>query len=261
MDISELMATYATKEVMTVMAAIGVAVAGWKAASKTWGVVSSFAQKASFMGFVSGMLLLSGLGVTGLGIGELESRSDTPTAENSPLEAAALEEAIRPGIKNDELVQLLTGENHVSVELTKEVLDYARNRDGFLPDEKLLELAQESPEALTALIDLMKIREERIAKQIDSSRENAVAVSAAETSSDPFAPVSLTSYDSSQAEAYELVEADEAVIKNADSMMSKPMAWLCIMLGIGASGSGITCFLCRNNRRNEHDPHYRNVRA
>ena len=249
---TEMLAQYATKEVLTVLAALGVAWAGWKAASKTWGVASSFAQKASFMGITAGVLLLTGLGVTGLGVGELASRGDAET-DNEITRAAQIEEASRPGFKNDQLIALLTADNNVSTELTRQILDYARNRDGVLPDQKLLELAEKNPEALTALIELMKAREERVARQYEYAR----------TQHQQDGQVRLTSYDgigtdASQIESeFNLVEADETTIKNADSLMTVPMAWLCILLGVGASGSGVTCFMCRNSRRNPEDPHFR----
>ena len=247
---TEMLATYATKEVLTVLAALGVAWAGWKAASKTWGIASGFAQKASFMGITAGVLLLAGLGVTGLGVGELSSRGSN---DNEVTRAAQIEEASRPGFKNDQLLKLLTADNNVSTELTRQILDYARNRDGVLPDQKLLELAEKNPEALTALIELMKAREERVSRQYEYARSQNHQASES---------VRLTSYDGEGTSAasienqFNLVEADQATIKNADSLMSRPMAWLCILLGIGASGSGVTCFFCRNSKRNPDDPHY-----
>lgn len=244
--ITELLANYATKEVLTVITALGVAWVGWKAAAKSWGIASSFAQKASFMGITSAILMLTGLGVTGLGIGELSSRVDSDPVSH----ATAIEEASKPGFKNDQLIDLLTSKNTVSTELTREVLNYARNRDGQLPDHKLLELAEKNPQALTALIELMKAREERAIQQYEFVNRT---YKTRDTQN-----VSLTTYETDSANTeFNLVEADESVITNADSLMSVPMAWFCILLGIGGATSGVTCFACRKSKRNPDDPHFK----
>lgn len=256
---TEMLTQYATKEVLTVIAALGVAWGGWKAASKTMGLVSTFAQKASFMGITAGVLLLVGLGVTGLGVGELASRGSGPAADEIT-QAALIEEASKPGFKNDQLLTLLTSDNNVSTELTREILDYARNRDGQLPDQKLLELTENNPEAITALIELMKAREDRIAKQYEYARtQHADSVKSMTANLDE--PVYFVPYDeytktSDNKSEFNLVEADETTIGNADSLMSVPMAWLSILLGLGGTISGVTCFMCRNNKRNSEDPHH-----
>ena len=74
-NVGELMQQYATKEVLTVVAAIATAWIGWRAAVKSVGMVKGFANKASFAGLTSAFLLIAGFAALGLGIGELASRS------------------------------------------------------------------------------------------------------------------------------------------------------------------------------------------
>lgn len=211
-QVTDVLANYATKEVLTVFAALGVAWVGWKAAAKTYGVASAFAQKASFMGITAGVLFLAGTGITGLGIGELVSRVDIEDTGS---------------FKNDQLLKIVNDDN-VSLEVAREILTYAQNRDSQLPDsdQKLVDLVESNPESLTAFIELLKAREERIGKQVKA---------------EDF--VTLTSYDSpSDLKEFDLVEANEVTVQDSSTLMNVPLAWLCIMLGIGGAITGVTCF-------------------
>lgn len=114
-QMGEFLTQYATKEVFTVIGAIVVAAMGWKAAKGTLGFFGGIAKKASFMGLASTLLVITGMGVTGLGVGEFGSRPS--------------ESAKQSGLSNDQLVKLLTNEHRVDPDLMKQALDYARERD------------------------------------------------------------------------------------------------------------------------------------
>lgn len=132
-QIGEVLGQYATKEVLTVMGALVTAWLGWKAAKGTYGMVASIAKKASFMGLASAAMLTVGLGVAGLGIGELNSRPQVK------------EETNVVGLTNDDLLEIVDNEK-ASPELVKAILEYAKARDksDSKPATKV-ELAYEDP--------------------------------------------------------------------------------------------------------------------
>jgi len=115
-QIGEILSQYATKEVLTVIGALVTAWIGWKTAKGTYSMVAGVAKRASFLGLASAVLLAAGLGTTGLGIGELNSR---PTTEA---------EAETIGMSNYDLLRIIKS-NKVSPEIVKEVLRYAEIRD------------------------------------------------------------------------------------------------------------------------------------
>lgn len=236
----------ATKEVITVLAALAVAWTGWKTASKGWGVASNFAQKASFMGLTATLLILGGLGATGFGVGELTTRMGNDQEIKSPEEIAAMQEASTPGLKNKELIELLKSDSTVSTELTKEVLAYARSRDGQVPDTELLKLAEKNPEHLPVVIDLLKAREVRLAKQVETNRDNLQTKKG----------VVLTSLDQKPEGEQTEVQLVEAEKPKKESLVTPQVAWMNILFGIGSVISGFVVFLCRNATPNPHDPHH-----
>ena len=129
-----------TKEVITVLTVLVTAWAGWKVAAKSAGMVAGWAQKCSFLGLVSAVMLVTGLGSATVGIGDLACRSAKfmSTTDNTP--------AIAMGDK--ELIELAKNN---SKEVVEEVLSYARNRkSGELPANYNRDHL--SPQALAAIV-------------------------------------------------------------------------------------------------------------
>lgn len=128
-NIGELMQQYATKEVLTVVAAIATAWVGWRAAVKSVGVAKGFADKASFAGMTSAFLLIAGFAALGLGIGELASRSGDGGGEG-------VVEAVETQLTNEQLVVLATSERTNDLE---EILRYAETRDKAARERQILQ--------------------------------------------------------------------------------------------------------------------------
>lgn len=160
MDIVSGIAKYATPEVLTVVGALFTAWIGWKAASKSMGLVGGFIQKCSFLGLTAAVLFVAGLGSTGVGMGEVVARiSDSPSKERDV------------GITDDNLIKM--AEKCNDKELAKVYLAYAQQRDAknkgrtstAADTERLAQLVEkatpENREAVVALIKLMQAREER----------------------------------------------------------------------------------------------------
>ena len=125
-NIGELMQQYATKEVLTVVAAIATAWVGWRAAVKSVGVAKGFAGKASFAGMTSAFMLIAGFCALGLGIGELASRSG----------GEEVVEAVETQLTNEQLVVLATSERTNDLE---EILRYAETRDKAARERQILQ--------------------------------------------------------------------------------------------------------------------------
>lgn len=119
-NIAQLMSDYATKETMTVVAALATAWIGWKAAAKAVGMAQGFATKASFAGLTSAILVIAGFGGLGIGIGELATRTGGEEEQiNRPDETQ---------LTNDQLIALATNKN-TSKESLEEILQYTTARD------------------------------------------------------------------------------------------------------------------------------------
>lgn len=122
-QIGEFLQQFATKEVLTVIGGLVTAWVGWKAASKSLGFVSGIAKKATFMGLAAATMFMVGLGATGLGIGELQTRP-----ESGPV-------AKKVGLSNDDLLKIVRNE-HPNPDIVKAVLEYAKDRDNKVNKEK-----------------------------------------------------------------------------------------------------------------------------
>lgn len=113
-QIGSFLASYATKEVLTVFGAIAASYVGYKAAKGSLGMIANVAKKASFMGLASALLVMVGLGTTGLGVGELRTRPSQDIHQN--------------GINNAELMKIASSEK-ITPESLKMILAYAEQRD------------------------------------------------------------------------------------------------------------------------------------
>ena len=180
-NIGELMQTYATKEVLTVVAALATAWMGWKAATKTVGMAKGFATKASFAGLTSALLLLAGFGGLGMGIGELASRGG---GEKEEVQAKPVEIQLT----NKQLVKLATSANANDLE---EILKYATARD-------------------------------KAARESTPPSQDAVA----------YTPVAFANERPYEELPFEVKEQDVAT--NDESIMTTPMAWTTIGLGLAS---------------------------
>ena len=140
-NVGELMQQYATKEVLTVVAAIATAWIGWRAAVKSVGMVKGFANKASFAGLTSAFLLIAGFAALGLGIGELASRSSG---------GEEVIEAVETQLTNEQLVVLATSEKANDIE---EILKYAETRDKAAREYQALQIQKPAPAAIFAVSD------------------------------------------------------------------------------------------------------------
>ena len=99
MQVGQYLSQYATPEVFSVFGTLAALWVGYKIAGKTTSVIAGVAKKASFMGLASALLLTAGLGVTGVGIGELQSRPDT-----------AKKTAVATSLSNADLLKIATSE-------------------------------------------------------------------------------------------------------------------------------------------------------
>ena len=130
-QIGEFLSQYATKEVLTVIGVLATAWMGWKVAAKSLGFVSSIAKKASFMGLAATVMLIGGLGTTGLGIGELWSRPEPVKQTNVAL-------------SNDDLLRIIRNESS-NPEVIKTVLEYAKQRDKIQQEERTVAAKVSNP--------------------------------------------------------------------------------------------------------------------
>lgn len=218
-ELANNLSQYATSEVVTVLAALATAWIGWKAASKSVGVAKSIAKKATFMGLASTIMLVSGLGVGGLGIGEIMSRQDSPNG----------------GISNIQLQELVSNESVSGKEL-KSIIEYVNHRDkqNSLSNQQIMDLAKSTDsQQLTAILAYISDRD-----KVNDKQE--------------YIPVSFSDEVKDKVEI--APTSDE--IKNSESIMTLPYAWMTALAGIGLTLGGVTCFSCRNNKRNVDDPHH-----
>lgn len=112
-QIGSFLSQYATKEVLTILGTGVTAWAGWKTAKFSYGVISSLAKRASFLGLASAVLLTVGLGAAGFGVGEINVRPENHGEH---------------GISNQQLAQIAKTPM-ISPEVVKEILSYAKARD------------------------------------------------------------------------------------------------------------------------------------
>jgi hypothetical protein len=202
-NIGEFMQQYATKEVFTVVAALATAWVGWKAATKTVGMAKGFAQKASFAGLTSAFLLFAGFGGIGVGIGELASRSGEVDDPNKPAETQ---------LTNEELVNLATNSSTDGDRL-EEILKYTTARDAAARTASTQPLPTKFTDAAG-----------RVWKTSDDQLGTAEVASYIPTGGRPYEEL-----------PFEVAEQEEqSAIKNDESVMTTPMAWSSIGLGLAA---------------------------
>ena len=226
-QMGEFLAQHATKEVLTVFGAIAATWVGYKAAKGSLGMIASVAKKASFMGLASALLLAVGLGSTGFGIGELRSRPTQPAIQTN-------------GIGNAELLKIALTKDH-NPETVKAILAYAEQRDG----KKGKKVASVSEAKLVTF-------------RIEGDKMIPVSTEQPEVKQEAQWPAN--NYD----EDYAGVTIDpvkESAVKAEESVVSIPIAWSLMGLGLAASLSGFAVFANRHNQRNIADPHHPQYRA
>ena len=212
---------YATKEVMTLLGMAVMLYAGFRVAKGSYGIVTGIAKKASFMGIVSAVMIAAGLGATGFGIGELETRP-TPDQHETPV----------AGLTNVQIERIA-----------------------------LSDTAKNNPEVIEKLLEYAAKRDAAASEKVANNHEDANFVSF-KISGDKIVkleqPVKRVAYDES------LVTIDpvkEASVKAEESIVSMPIAWTLIGLGIASTISGATVFLNRHNKRNTDDPNHPNYES
>jgi len=115
---------FATKEVFTVLAAVIAIWLGWKTSRKIAGFAIALVKNTSLLGVISALLLLTGFGTSGIGIGELASRVEPDRPEVGAL-------------TNQDLLALA---NCDSDEL-ESIIDYAVMRDALQDPEKVVTMS------------------------------------------------------------------------------------------------------------------------
>lgn len=223
-QVFEFASQYVTKEVISVLALLVTAWMGWKAASKSFSFVAGVARKASYTGIAATGLLAAGLGATGLGIGELWSRP-------------SLDSTNAVGIDDDKLLKVATDPN-TDEAIVKEVLTYASKRD-----ERTSQKMQDKSD----LAFVLKINDDGTLRAEKTSVVNA----GLEIPIAPPTPAPLTE-DEIQVEP-----VVEAALTAEESLVTIPIAWMLIGLGLAGSIAGTTVFVTRNDRKNPEDAHAR----
>lgn len=150
---------FVTPEVITVFGALAAAWAGWKIAAKGIGLVGALAQRVSFVGMVAAILFMSGIGITGVGAGDVASRMSSSETK---------------GMSNNDLLNLASRCN--DKEIFKSITEYARVRDGDKTENDrilaaLVEKSQQSGDkdnkALVAYMEYLKSKENTNARKTE----------------------------------------------------------------------------------------------
>jgi hypothetical protein len=231
-EILQQLSKYATPEVITVFGALLVAGLGWKAAQKSAGLLGSVAQKAGFLGVTAAILFMTGVGSTGLGVGELVCR-----VTNSPSNPKD------KGINDEKLLQL--AEKCHDKDMAKLLMDYARVRDG--------DTGNEDVRVLTSLIERQMTNcstekdREANAKSLNtfieylSARErnkNGTATAVLNKESLVSLTTTVPGEPTIQPKEHPSLFAK---LTNNDSLLSIPWAVGLIGLGIGGIFCGVVC--------------------
>lgn len=232
-EILQYVGRFATPEVFTVIGALLTAWIGWKVTSKTIGLFGALAQKASFLGLTAAILFITGIGTTGLGIGELAARWGASPSKPDKL-----------GM-NDSMLTVLTEKCH-DKEMAKLILDYTRLRDADPKAEEMRTVTQliernmgaglgekereANARALSSFMDYLKVREE------NKSPQKGVMV--ASTSNDTSLLANIKSLPETNAPTTPVKE-------NKDSLLTIPISLSLVGMGIGAAICGICCFNLR----------------
>jgi hypothetical protein len=199
-EFGELITPFLTKEVVTVIAAIGVAWIGWKAACKGTQLASGFASKASFAGLTAASLLFVGMGGVGVGVGELASRTGG--------EADALQpEQVQ--FTNKELMKLAQ-DTDMNQSVLEEVLKYTTARDTAARERSTQKVDADGNLWVLAT------------PEYDFESQGVIQTS--------YSPPKLPTKP--QDLPFEVAEVD--AMKNEESIMSTPMAVGSIFLGVAS---------------------------
>lgn len=204
----EMVQPFLTKEVVTVIGAIAVAWVGWKAAVKGTQLAGNFASRASFAGLTAATMLMAGLGGIGAGIGELASRNGSPDEEKP----------VQTQLTNEQLVNLATNES-TNRESLSEILSYTQARDSA------------TRKAVNHVMD----------------REGNIWVRSLDAGKIATGDTLPVSYQKPQNQTpndlpFKVTEVEKSAIKNDESIMSTPMAWTSIALGLGSVVAGAFVF-------------------
>lgn len=239
------MSEYATPQVMTVAATIAALWLGWKVTSGTLNVAGNFARKASFAGLASVLLMVSGLGGLGYGVGEIGSKM-----KNDPTPANGVPHV---GFTNDELLDLAKNEK-VRIDVLEKIVAYARSRDGnvaSVSEAEVLKMIaeQKDPEVIKAIL-----------KVYDSYRERVDGQYAKMTAVPEKKMVAKVDYDLTtvSSDPFKIITEDETKATVSPDSTSIKYGWMSALIGAGLLVSGIGVFATRNNQRNPADPHHPN---
>lgn len=230
---------YMTTEVITVLGAMFAVWLGYRITGKVWSGARALAERCTFLGLTAAVLVMLGVGSTGVGVGEIVARiTDSPT-----------EEKIDIGMKDDALLAM--AEKCQDKEVAKEILQYAKQRDEQKHNvskakstdiERLTLLVAESKadnkEAILALIKLMQAREDRLATQ--------------KISSDSLDSAYVLSLDrSNKAVPFDDAISEKSAVENnitanpqpaSNSFIPLQVALGLITLGFGSTAVGVTLF-------------------
>lgn len=210
---------YATSEVITVITTLSLAWAGWRIAAKGLGLVSVFAAKFSFLALTTAVMFIAGLGVAGLGTGDLIARISNPQNQ-------ILNPSKNSGMSDYDLRRLAN--DAINDQAVSRVLDYVSLRDNSR--DPLLEVIAkvESPDKQAELLlEYMRVR-----KQNEGTKAESLA-----SISDPFVEV-----------GYEQNKTEIVSEKTDQPTFSIQVAFALLSLGIAACFVSISGWLDLNKK-------------
>lgn len=122
-----------------------------------------------------------------------------------------------------------------------------QNIVGLSNDDLLKIISKEnaSPELVKAILEYAKNRDKGTTQNSDLIAKNTIPAS----------------YDQQPYEEITIDPVKEAASNAEESMVSLPIAWALIGLGIASSIAGVTVYGNRNQRRNVDDPHHPNFES
>lgn len=225
---SSAIAKFCTAEVFQLIGICIAAIVGWRVTNKVKTGFASASERLGYSTLVATLMIIAGVGSTGLGFGELVCRyTNSPSSPHVK------------GINNKELI-VIADKCKDNPELVRTMLDYANVRDGIPPATDVAMLAkivEKNPDnkSLVAFLGYMRAREQGIA----CKKEFREAVAA------NFGDEPLPAFLSNDAEFTSKIT--NTSVQNSDTLVTMPVAWTMICAGLATMFCGITCWKNRAN--------------
>lgn len=234
-QISQNIAKFCTAEVMQLIGLLVAGIASYIVTNRVKRGVADARDRLGYATLWAGVLLLGGVGASGLGFGELVCRyTHTPAKEK------------QKGFDNSTLVTLID-KTADKPEMLRVLMDYVNQRDGIpvsadvtnvakLVEKSMTDEKAKDNKALVAFIDYLKAREKGVA-----SKKELKSILVAQLGEENV-PESLND----DAEFVGTTIAGQPKIQNNDTMVTMPVAWGLIFAGIASMVCGTTCWRNRN---------------